>query len=211
MGISFVLKQKKKEKKSSSYPNLSARQQEILSITRAPQILQIHIGKFRSFESESRLSRPGNNVSPFCEPCTWTIYERYDNESGELKSTIAGAWDRTSSPHDRDAIKRKPIRDRFSHGTENYWSPMANPSRDTTTAPISDNALLNVINLHIVFVTVNFICVAFEESPFFDTTSSFCKRRFELKSRKILKSRTDLNFSTSRSQSSLSMWMLSLR
>lgn len=45
-----------------------------LSITRAPQILQIHIGKFRSFESESRLSRPGNNVSPFCEPCTWTIY-----------------------------------------------------------------------------------------------------------------------------------------
>lgn len=65
---------KKERKKSSSYPNLSARQQEIPSITRAPQILQIHIGKFRSFESESRLSRPGNNVSPFCEPCTWTIY-----------------------------------------------------------------------------------------------------------------------------------------
>lgn len=74
MGISFVLKQKKKEK-SHRLIQISRRDNKRSSRSPAPpQILQIHIGKFRSFESESRLSRPGNNVSPFCEPCTWTIY-----------------------------------------------------------------------------------------------------------------------------------------
>lgn len=52
-------------------------------------------GKFRSFESESRLSRAGNNVSPFCEACTWTIYTPMNDtitraeSSRGLKSTIA--------------------------------------------------------------------------------------------------------------------------
>lgn len=53
-------------------------------------------GKFQSFESESRVSRAGNNVSPFCEPCTRTIYT-------PMNDTITRA--ESSQIHDRRSVR----------------------------------------------------------------------------------------------------------
>ena len=87
-----------------------------------------------------------NNVSPFREPCTRTIYTprndtitRAELKGGSLKSTIAGAWDRTSSRRDRDAIEQ-PIVSVFL--TAERWfigRQCAGPFRDKL-APISDHA-----------------------------------------------------------------------
>ena len=98
-----------------------------------------------------------NNVSPFREPCTRTIYTprndtitRAELKGGSLKSTIAGAWDRTSSRRDRDAIEQ-PIVSVFL--TAERWfigRQCAGPFRDKL-APISDHASSlagNTIFLH---------------------------------------------------------------